>query len=82
MEKKIKDTIKSLFLYYEDRWNFPICNGMGFEIIEDELDITLDDNIKNKISYIYDYLVKSDISYEEFDTIFDNLYQEHEEGVF
>ncbi|MFW6226367.1 MAG: hypothetical protein ACOC3V_05370 [bacterium] len=74
--------MKEPFMYYEDRWNFPIANDMGFEIIEDELDIELDDNTKNKILYIYDYLIKNNISYEKFDDIFDKLYHEYEEEVY
>ena len=37
---------KSKFYYYDDRWNFPLGDNIGFYMIERDTNRVLDDKIK------------------------------------
>lgn len=67
--------IKSTFYYYDDRWNFPKGNDIGFEIIENKVNRKLDTKTKKKILKVEKYFNDNEISYEDIDTIFYKIWQ-------
>jgi hypothetical protein len=56
--------VRSAFYYYDDRWNFPYGDDIGFHIIESVTNKKLDNKIKDKIMKVETYLNDNHISYE------------------
>ena len=68
--------VKSKFYYYDDRWNFPLGDNIGFYMIERDTNRVLDDKIKEKILKMEHYLNDNNISYVDFDdNIFDEIWK-------
>jgi len=68
--------VRSAFYYYDDRWNFPYGDDIGFHIIESVTNKKLDDKIKDKIMKVETYLNDNHISYENIDTLFNKIWIE------
>lgn len=68
--------IKSTFYYYDDKWNFPYGDDIGFSIIENESDIEIDTFTKEKIYKIEKYLNDNNVKYEDIDLVFNKIWME------
>jgi hypothetical protein len=64
--------IKSKFYYYDDRWNFPFGNDVGYLMIEEETSKKLDSITKDKIIKIEKHLNDINLKYEDFSDDFFN----------
>jgi len=70
----IKSIIKSTFYYYDNKWNFPYGDDIGYSIIEHKSNMKLDTYTKEKISKIDKYLNDNNIKYEDIDVIFNDIW--------
>jgi hypothetical protein len=69
-------TVKSAFYYYDDKWNFPYGDDIGFYIIENKINQKLDDKIKQKITKMESYLNDNNINYEDGSRFFHKIWIE------
>lgn len=68
--------VRSAFYYYDDRWNFPHGDDIGFYIIEKNTNKKLDVKIKDKIMKMEAYLNDNHISYDNIDGLFSKIWLE------
>ena len=67
--------VKSKFYFYDNKWNFPIGDNIGFYMIERESGRVLNGDIKKKILKVEDYLNKNKISYEDVNNNFNEIWK-------
>lgn len=68
--------VKSAFYYYDNKWNFPYGDDIGFNIIENNINKKLDDKIKDKIYKMETYLNNNQVGYEDIDILFNKIWIE------
>jgi hypothetical protein len=71
----IVSIIMSTFYYYDNKWNFPYGDDIGYSIIEHKSNMKLDSIIKEKIPKMEKYLNDNNIKYEDIDVIFNDIWK-------
>jgi hypothetical protein len=65
--------VRSKFYFYDNKWNFPVGDDIGFYMIERDSNRKLDDLTKEKILKMEDYLNNNNISYDDIDNVFKEI---------
>lgn len=69
--------IKPSFYYYDDRWNFPYGENIGYMLIEYKLGQPVDNETKRLIpifeKYLNDNNIPEDVSLNEFEEIWNKV---------
>ena len=66
--------VRSKFYFYDNKWNFPVGDEIGFYMIERDSNRKLDDLTKEKILKMEDYLNNNNISYDDIDNVFKEIW--------